>query len=171
MKGYWLNLRYILIHKWFVFVECRKVGIGFWQAMIHDWSKFSGIEFKAYTDYFARNLRDKIHDEAFNRAWLHHIHRNPHHWQHWVLRTDQEGIKVLRMPEMYVREMVADWRGVGRTLGLGADNAVVWYRKNKDTMALHPQTRHRVEELLGIVESRDTIQTVERPKFREIGTN
>lgn len=26
--------------------------------------------------------------ENFNRAWLLHIHRNPHHWQHWVLIND-----------------------------------------------------------------------------------
>ncbi|MFR1480703.1 MAG: DUF5662 family protein [Hydrogeniiclostridium mannosilyticum] len=29
--------------------------------------------------------------QAFQRAWLLHIHRNPHHWQHWVLINDDPG--------------------------------------------------------------------------------
>ena len=88
-------------------------------------------------------------DAAFDRAWLHHQHANPHHWQHWVLREDSGAVKALPMPEHFVREMVADWMGAGRAI-TGKWEAAEWYTKNAGKMTLHPDTRARVESLLGI---------------------
>ena len=52
----------------------------------------------------------------------------------------------LPMPERYISEMVADWRGAGRAYG--NPNTVEWYEKNKHNQIMHSETRRRVEELL-----------------------
>lgn len=54
----------------------------------HDMSKNTPDEYTPYDDYFYGEQTPAV-IEAFNRAWLMHIHRNPHHWQHWVLINDE----------------------------------------------------------------------------------
>lgn len=44
-------LGYIARHKWFVFVECCRLGIP-WRGIAHDLSKLSPAEFGAYMRYF-----------------------------------------------------------------------------------------------------------------------
>jgi hypothetical protein len=86
-------------------------------------------------------------DAGFDRAWLHHQHANPHHWQHWVLREDGGAIKVLPMPYLLVCEMVADWAGAGRAI-TGRWEVAEWYVKNRDKMQMHPNTRLHVEGII-----------------------
>jgi hypothetical protein len=170
MKHIWNYFLYVLRHKWFVYQECRALGLGFWQSFKHDWTKLLPSEFIPYMNKFNRKLTGDDHQRAFDIAWLHHIHWNPHHWQHHILHNDRDGVKVLRMPEKYVKEMVADWRGVGMALGKGRENAVGWYLDNKDTLALHPQTRSRVETLLSIKIPDRYVQVVPPPIPREPGS-
>ena len=58
----------------------------------HDESKMNNDEYDAYDDYFYGKLYGKSRSyevvDQFNRAWLLHIHRNPHHWQYWILKND-----------------------------------------------------------------------------------
>lgn len=49
----------------------------------HDLSKYD-----AYDAYFYGGNRSYAVVQDFNRALLHHIYRNPHHWQYWVLIND-----------------------------------------------------------------------------------
>jgi hypothetical protein len=154
---YWKYLRYVMRHKWYVFVESCKVGIPF-RGLVHDWSKFLPGEFIPYARYFYGDI-SKGRDETgyykpadsgyepFDLAWLYHQHRNPHHWQYWCLAQDEEDDKTVRMPEKYVLEMLCDWRGAGKAQGYG-DNTQAWYEKNKGKMKFHPETRKRVEELV-----------------------
>jgi hypothetical protein len=97
---------------------------------------------------------------AFDRAWLHHQHKNAHHWQHWCLREDSGDAKVLEMPEHFAREMVADWMGAGRAI-TGRWEAVAWYEENKARIALAPATR-RVEILLARAAARFSPQPATR---------
>ena len=53
----------------------------------------------------------------------------------------------LPMPEVYAREMVADWVGAGMAIN-GVSNPQAWYTSNREKMLLHPKTRVFVEELL-----------------------
>ena len=39
-------------------------------------------EYEAYDAYFYGNNRSYEVVQRYQRAWLLHIHRNPHHWQH-----------------------------------------------------------------------------------------
>lgn len=161
---HWQCMKYVVRHKWFVFVAGRKTGASLWRLLIHDWSKFLPSEWKAYADYFYSkpplqgpfdrpNHEQTVKDwevameRAFDRAWLRHIHRHDHHWNHWVLREDSGEVKCLEMDEAAWREMVADWMGAGRALH-GRWRALEWYFENRDKIQMHPVTRRHVEILL-----------------------
>lgn len=82
---------YVLRHKWFVLVECYRLGV-LWRGVVHDLSKLRWSEWWPYAWSFngpwAYRDRPQWLKDAFDRAWLCHQHRNPHHWQHWILRLD-----------------------------------------------------------------------------------
>ncbi len=165
---YFQYLKYLLRHKWFVFVECFRVGL-IWRGVVHDLSKFTPLEFIAYAQWFcgAKGLKfrktepddfaywnDEEHariKERFDFAWLHHQHNNLHHWQYWVLRRDSGETTPKEMPEHYAAEMICDWKGAGKAQGFTQkDECQNWFKKNQEKMLLHPKTRHLVEILLGI---------------------
>ena len=113
MSKYIKYLKYLVRHKWYVTVECFKRGL-YWRGLMHDISKFRPSEFVPYAVYFYgdKNANETYSgfykpgdDTYFDGAWLKHIHRNPHHWQHWVLREDDGGKKILPMTKEYKLEM------------------------------------------------------------------
>lgn len=159
-------LRYVIIHKWFVLLACWRRGL-IWQGIVHDWSKFLPSEWLPYAQFFygykptaaerdrARRVLGYDPDpsdaevrEAFDRAWLKHQHRNPHHWQHWVLRNDNGTTVALEMPRRYLLEMLADWDGAGRAITGKSGGTSLWYAKNRDKMVMHPATRALVDRML-----------------------
>lgn len=76
-------------------------------------SKYSDEELEPYADWF---YGSKSYPEEYDRAFLHHIHNNPHHWQYWVLPPgfNPDGNVdngCIEMPEEYILEMIADWMG------------------------------------------------------------
>jgi Family of unknown function (DUF5662) len=160
MRRHLAYLKYVVRHKWFVFFEGLRLGVPFWMLLLHDWDKFLPDEWFPYASFFYEldgtkvERRDKTGyynpvatiNNSFQKAWFLHAKRNKHHWQWWILPTEGEDL-ILLMPEVYVREMVADWRGAGRALGSAMD-AKDWYIANKDKMKLHPRTRAFVEVLL-----------------------
>lgn len=148
MNAHLRYLRYLARHKWFVYRAARSVGVP-WLGLVHDLSKLRPDEWRAYATWFygrptGGGARLATAKEAFDAAWLAHIHRNRHHWQHYVLRQDDGQTKVLEMPDRYAKEMVADWIGAGLAI-TGSDNLKDWYAKNRDKMLLAPQTRQWVD--------------------------
>jgi hypothetical protein len=145
VKSHYDYARYVARHKFYVFVAGLHVRAPLWRLLVHDWSKFTKAEWNAYVQTFFGN---KDEDRTkFQRAWLHHIHRNPHHWNHHFL-TQQDGRRVVfEMPEKLIREMVADWAGAGRAQ-LGRWEVGMWYWQNREKMILHEKTRARVEDLV-----------------------
>lgn len=143
--------RYVLRHKWYVFVECCKLGIPF-AGIVHDLSKLCPKEWGPYAQYFYGVPGARVHSDAeqlaFDVAWLRHQHKNPHHYQHWILLNDSGLRIVLDMPDRYRREMLADWKGAGRALGFSDTRG--WYEKNKDNIVLSGATRVWVERQLGV---------------------
>ena len=116
------------------------------QMNLHDVSKWSREEFDAYDNYFYGKKTERVKTE-FNYAWLHHIHNNPHHWQHWVLVNDEDGTKALEMPQEYVIEMICDWWSFSHKTG-NLYEIFDWYKSHKKNMILHDKTKKLVEELL-----------------------
>jgi len=147
---------YVLRHKWFVFLECVKLGIPL-RGVLHDMSKLRPSEFFPYVNFFGgdvKSRRDKTGyykatntgDPAFDKAWFFHQKRNDHHWQYWVV-PEVAGAVAVEMPNSCRREMVADWRGAGRAQG--KPDTLGWYTANKDKMVLGVETRAWVEKEIG----------------------
>lgn len=111
----------------------------------HDMSKYSLEEYNAYDTYFYGNNRSYQVVEEFNKAWLHHIHHNKHHWQYWVLVSDD---KCIEMPYEYVIEMICDWWSF--SLNSSDEYEIFnWYAEHEQRIKLHHNTRKLVTYILG----------------------
>lgn len=123
----------------------------------HDRSKYTRIpeathyyelscEYDAYADYFYGEKTPEV-KESFDRAWLAHIHANPHHWQHWVLVNDDDGTRALDMPYVFIIEMILDhW-----TFSWKEGNLMEifkWYDDHREKMILSDKTRKIYEDIL-----------------------
>ena len=159
MKAHLAYLKYVIRHKWFVFLACLRLKVPLWRAIIHDWTKFLPCEWSAYVRSFynpdgTSNKAKRVDrpiwlNQDFDDAWNHHQKANKHHWQYWVLVTDSDDprLRPLEMPHTYIREMVADWIGAGRAI-TGKYEVAQWYEKNQHKMMLADGTRFVVERLL-----------------------
>ena len=126
----------------------------------HDHSKYTKIpdrdeyydlrcEYDAYADYFYGPEKTDEVKQAFDRAWLAHIHANPHHWQHWLLQNDDPdiGLRVLDMPYVFIIECICDWWSFSwKENNLG--EIFNWYEKNKAGIILSAKTRRTIESIL-----------------------
>lgn len=149
MKNYVAYFKYLVRHKWFVYLACRMLGVGFWSSIVHDLSKFHPDEWFPYmrTFYTSSGEKQYVRSADFANAWNKHQKKNNHHWQYWLLTWDNGKTEALAMSEAARKEMVADWIGAGRAI-TGKNETKQWYEKNKDKMILHANTRSEVEKLL-----------------------
>lgn len=127
-----------------------------WQlGFAHDTSKTSAEEYDAYDNYFYGGNKSYAVVQAFKLAWLHHIHNNPHHWQHWILINDDpgEGMIILDMPDNYIIEMICDWWAFSWAAG---DLTIIfkWYEEHKEYMKLSIKTRQKVEGILHLIRTK-----------------
>lgn len=115
----------------------------------HDASKTNPEEYEAYDAYFYGGNRSYAVVEAFNYAWLRHIHHNPHHWQYWVLNNDDSelGEDILEMPFNYMIEMICDWWAFSWKKG-DLTEIKNWYDEHKDYIKLGKYTRDYVESII-----------------------
>lgn len=118
-------------------------------TMAHDASKTDAEEYDAYDKYFYGGNRSYSVVQNFNRAWLHHIHNNPHHWQYWILMNDdpKNGDTCIEMPHNYVIEMICDWWAFSWQKN-NLYEIFDWYDSHKDHIKFHPKTRKLVESIL-----------------------
>ena len=164
MRRHLAYLRYVLLHKAFVFYAGTKLKVPLWRLLIHDYSKFLPREWLPYSDYFhgicdycgqerlkCLAYRDIVRED-FDKAWLHHQHSNPHHWQYW-LTFDGTTPRALEIPEHFVRELVSDWASAGKCIN-GTWEFASWYEANKDKMLFHPNTRALVEWYIAVLSAR-----------------
>lgn len=114
----------------------------------HDMSKYSEDEYQAYDQYFYGNKSYQATVD-FEQAWNLHIHRNPHHWQYWVLIHDDPNkpYTYLPMPSEYIIEMICDWWSFSWRNG-NLYEIYSWYEEHKTTMKLNVGTRETVEMIL-----------------------
>lgn len=121
----------------------------------HDYSKDEPSEYKAYDAYFYGGNRSYQVVQDFNKAWLLHIHRNPHHWQYWVLFNDDpgEGMDILDMPYNYIIEMICDWWAFSWNKG-DLYEIYNWYDQHENYMKLSERTRKTVVDILGKIRNK-----------------
>lgn len=119
----------------------NQLGLSEWQLERHDLSKFSHAEFNGYALHFHGGGAPA----KFARAWLNHIHSNPHHWQFYIF---PDGFKLqdadlenstLEMPENYALEMLADWSGASFAY-TGSFDMTDWLKKNIPRISVHSKT-------------------------------
>lgn len=121
----------------------------------HDASKNEPDEYEAYDNYFYGHNRSFDVVNKFNQAWLKHIHRNPHHWQHWVLINDdkKEGVILLDMPDVYIIEMICDWWSFSWNQGK-LDEIFKWYDEHRLYIKMSDYTRGKVEHILDLIKEK-----------------
>lgn len=112
---------------------------------IHDESKGTIEE----APWYVRRFGGGIKEEEFEVAWLHHIHNNPHHWEHWIVPggNDNEKGVILRMPDEYVLEMVADWMGSSKAY-TGSYKMKKWLEDNLHRVRLHEKSARYLQKIL-----------------------
>jgi len=149
-----------------------KIGVEPLQLAVHDQSKFTDIEFVPYAEYFYNKdgtraiIKNKNRTDSYTRAWLHHLHNNMHHWQYWIFPDNWEPdgadiIKgVMRMPDNYALEMIADWMGASKAYTDSWD-MTKWLKEHIPHIVVHPKTSKYLkselskigyEGLMGLVE-------------------
>jgi hypothetical protein len=119
----------------------------------HDASKYQNDEFEPYRAYFyPTEWEDSSNAEYnFDNAWRLHQHRNPHHWQHWVLIEDSGTVTALDMPIKYVIEIICDWHSF--SYKYPESTARQWYTDNKDNMILSEATADWIDHYLDMMEN------------------
>lgn len=148
-------LKSLILHKWYVLLAGLRLGdIPLWRLIIHDWSKFGTWEFDRYAanffgDYSKSAVDRNDLDEEFAVAWLHHENFNPHHVGYWIPRTAQYKNMPLRMPDTFVREMVADMMGASMAY-TGSWDMTDWLDDNlaSHMYLMHPDSSDLLLEIL-----------------------
>jgi hypothetical protein len=123
-----------------------------WYIDFHDDSKTIPDEYEAYDNYFYGKQTKAVKDQ-YKKMWLEHIHRNPHHWQYWVLHNDDGSTECLDMEYPYIIEMICDWW----SFSWANDNVFElfeWYELNKKNMKFSKKTRKTVEDILEKLETK-----------------
>ena len=118
----------------------------------HDQSKNEPDEYEAYDAYFyGRNRSYKVVQD-FRKAFLLHINRNPHHWQHWILINDDpnEEELVMDMPYEYILEMVCDWWSSSWAKG-DLNEIFNWWEEHEEYIKLSVKTRQTVVDILSSI--------------------
>ena len=124
-----------------------------WQICFgHDESKMKKDEYDAYDAYFYGGNRSYQVVYDFRKAFNTHIHRNPHHWQYWVLIHDDpdERETILDMPDNYIIEMICDWWAFSWAKE-DLTEIFKWYDEHKDYIKLSDNTRFIVERILNMI--------------------
>lgn len=153
LSNFFLHLKKVLVHKYWVFYFCCKAGIPL-QGITHDLSKFSPVEFWEGVKYYQGNRSpiDACKEEnGYSMAWQHHKGRNLHHYEYWQDNFDKGGTP-LKMPYKYALEMVCDYLGAGRAYmgkSFTLDKEWQWWLgKCSKPIAMHPQTKKFVNDML-----------------------
>ena len=147
------HFKTIIIHKHYVGLFCRKLGIG-WQGFWHDMSKFSPVEFWESVKYYS-GTRSPIdackEDKGYSLAWQHHKGRNMHHYEFWQDNFDK-GTTHLLIPDKYIKEMICDFLGAGRAYKgkefTFQDEWDWWLNKTKNPIAMHEQNWNTINCIL-----------------------
>lgn len=151
-------IKYVILtvkHKWFVFLAGFKLKVSIFRLLFHDMSKFTLKELPHYGRNF---FGEKNDPNGFIKCWIHHQNHNDHHWEYWIPRTGNSKCNPpypdnlpIEMPESAIREMIADWIGASKAYeGKWPDfGNWYWYEKNKERIIVHPNTRKKIDKIIG----------------------
>jgi len=114
---------------------------------MHDNSKFDDEEYYPYLNYFYPSEGCPKDEKKFNIAWNHHQKCNPHHWQYWMLISDDHPEpECLDMPLKYIAEMCCDWHSFSKKNP--KSTAYAWWNDNKDKIKVSAKTARTIDALV-----------------------
>lgn len=128
--------------------KCHEIVFGEELERRHDASKYSDEEYDAYDEYFYGNDKsDKVYKE-FDKAFLHHIHNNPHHWNYWIIADeDYSKTRTVEIPDTYLKEMIADWASFAYAKK-DPQNLIDWYIDHRDSIIMEENSRRKLENYI-----------------------
>lgn len=147
------HLKTIRTHRKFVRKACFKMGL-FWQGILHDLSKYSIEELKMCKYWTGKGsphqaCRDAI---GYSPSWIHHYHRNKHHFQYWWDEDELGKIIPIKMPYKYVIESFCDMLGASKAYNPKDWQPEMlmnyWLSKCKGKRIMHKESEYLVEKLI-----------------------
>lgn len=155
---FWNHFKTVCKHKYYVGKYCFMAGIPV-RGILHDMSKFSPTEFIESVKYYqgTRSPIDACKEKnGYSKAWMHHKGRNSHHYEYWQDNFDKGG-EALQMPFDDARELICDYLGAGQAY-MGKDFTFEaeykwWLNKKFKPLAMHPQTKLFVENVLFLLKA------------------
>jgi hypothetical protein len=142
-------IKYLIIHKYYVFHYGIIFKVPIINIILHDLSKiFSLTEYLYYIKtFYTKDKRKEESKEVDNYGWLEHQRNNKHHWQYWIMYFDNGDFFPLKIPKKYLLEMMADWCAAEKTR-YGVADYDKFYEKNKNKMFINKETREEIVEII-----------------------
>lgn len=149
-KNLIIHIRTISKHKRLVRKMCFKAGM-YKQGLTHDLSKWSLCEMKTGAKY-ANGHKSPIDierkEELYSTSWLHHFHKNKHHYEYWQDVSINENIP---MPWKYVYESAID--RIAAAMNYQKEeykdsSAYEYFIKGNDIKKMNEKTAERLGNLL-----------------------
>ncbi|MBR0350774.1 MAG: catalase [Clostridia bacterium] len=158
-------------HKWTVFKLCCRVGIP-WRGLVHDLSKFSPTEFLESIKYYTGTIspiKECRKVNGYSMAWVHHVNKNKHHYQHWV----DWGItpKPVIMPYKYVAEMICDKIAAGIVYegkNWTESEPIEYYLKERESALIHERIDKVLLEVFTQLKDNGIKKTLKRKNIKAI---
>lgn len=110
------HLKTVHNHRKAVRKLCFKCGL-YWQGLTHDLSKYSLAELIPSVKYWTGKRapsETEIEAQGFSQGWLHHMHRNRHHFEFWVDLAHGRPYLICEMPLKYLAESFCDRVGAAK---------------------------------------------------------
>lgn len=170
MNNYLKHFKKICIHKYYVMVYCFMAGL-YWRGIKHDLSKFHPIEFFESVKYYNDNespIEACKKEKKYSKAWIHHQNFNSHHFEHYIMRTDNT-IVICKMPFYDALELICDWLGAGKAYHgkhFSFEDEWEWWEKNKILKKLmHPHTKEFVERVFYDIKERNNCSILSETNY------
>ena len=147
------HLKTIRTHRKYVRKMCWKMGL-FWQGLFHDLSKYSRPELKMCKYWTGKGSPHQACREAigYSPSWIHHYHKNKHHFQYWWDEDEEGKIIPIKMPYKYVIESFCDMVGASKAYNgntwVEMDVWNYWLAKCKGKRIMNKESEYLVEKLI-----------------------
>ena len=147
------HLKTIHNHRKYVRKACWKMGL-FWQGLFHDLSKYSIEELKMCKYWTGKGSPHQACREAigYSPSWIHHYHKNKHHFQYWWDEDELGKIIPIKMPYKYVIESFCDMLGASKAYNPKEWKPDMlwnyWITKCKGKRIMNEESTYLVERLI-----------------------
>ena len=153
MNKFFNHIKTIMTHRKYVRKMCFKMGL-YWQGLVHDLSKYSIAEMKILKYWTGKGSPHQACREilGYSPSWIHHYHRNKHHYQFFLDDDELGKIIPIKMPYKYVIESVCDMIGASKAYNKENWKPEMlwnyWMEKCKGKRIMHPHSEYLTEKML-----------------------